>query len=603
MHRTTRWFGPLAGGILAALLVALPAGRAQDLPRGSAVLVPLNGTLRLQMSTRRPISRVVNPKENALTIRTIVGDPTTVLLVGQQPDVTQVELTDVDGRRETYEVIVQADIEYLRTQLRRAVPTANVNPIPTSNNTVILSGTVTRAEDINVIQSVVQSVGFVSVLNLRVGGVQHVQLDVVLVTVARTDLRSMAFNFLTNSRSWYLGSTVGQAVAEPNVVGVGSPLNATFQGIQALSGIPGAPNGTPTNILTGVLSNKAGFLAFLEALRTENVVKNISEPRLVTLSGRPASFLAGGEQAVPVPAGLGQIGVQFEEFGTRLNFVPVVLGNGKVLLEVEPELSQLNAANGVSINGTVVPGRNTNRIHASVELEAGQTFVIGGLIQNQVTANALKVPVLGDIPFLGAAFSSKSYQETEQEVMVLVTPWLVDGMSCDQRPQVLPGQETRRPDDFELFLEGILEAPRGPRQPYVDHRYVAPYKSSPSVNLMPCAGKGYGPGGDCGNGNGNGNGYGYGNGNPYGFGGAPANGSPATSAPPLAPSSGPVPVQPPARTEEATVPNTNPDAAPQAAAGPAAPGRPADGRTEESAAPGANPDAAPPAPTEAKDRP
>jgi pilus assembly protein CpaC len=556
MHRTTRWFGPLAGGILAALLVALPHGsRAQDLPRGAAVLVPLNGTLRLQMSTKRPISRVVNPKENALTIRTIVGDPTTVLLVGQQPDVTQVEVTDVDGRKETYEVIVQADIEYLRTQLRRAVPTANVNPIPTSNNTVILSGTVTRAEDINVIQSVVQSVGFQSVNNLRVGGVQHVQLDVVIVRVARSDLRSLAFNFLTNSRAWYLGSTVAQAVTEPTSVGVGAPLNAVFQGAQFLNGAPGAPNGVPTNILTGVLSNKAGFLAFLEALRTENVVKSINEPRLTTLSGRPASFLAGGEQAVPVPAGLGQIGVQFEEFGTRLNFVPIVLGTGKILLEVEPEVSQLDAASGVSISGTVVPGRITNRVHSSVELEPGQTFVLGGLIQNQITASALKVPVLGDIPYLGVAFSSKSYQETEQEVMVLVTPWLVDGMACDQRPPVLPGQETRRPDDFELFLEGILEAPRGPRRSYQDHRYVAPYKSSPSAAMMPCAGKGYGFGGpgcgaDCGGGN------------PYGVGGAPAapaNGTPATFAPPVP--NGVAPVQPTAgRTEETAVPNTNPDA-------------------------------------------
>ena len=96
-------------------------------------------------------------------------------------------------------------------------------------------------------------------------------------------------------------------------------------------------------------------------------------------------------------------------------------------------------------------------------MEDGQTFVIGGLIQRSINSSTSKVPVLGDVPFLGAAFSSKSFTETESELVILVTPHLVDAMACDQAPKILPGQETRSPDDFELFLEGILEAPRGPR--------------------------------------------------------------------------------------------------------------------------------------------
>ncbi len=503
MHRKKcRFRSQAAGALLALLACGVVATRSQDaLPRAGAVIVPLNGTVRLQMSNKAPIAKVVNPKENAVALRTIPGDPTTVLVIGQQPDVTRIELTDVNGRTETYDVIVQADIEYLRTQLRRAVPTANVVPIPTSNNTVILSGTVSRAEDVNVIMSVVQSVGFQAVNAMRVGGVQQVQLDVVLVEVDRSQLRTMAFNFLANSRAWYAGSSVGQGVTNPLVTGntfgeIGG-LGPTFPGIQTLSGVPGTPNGFPTNLLFGIVNNKAGFLGFLEALTQENLAKTLAEPRLVTLSGRPASFLAGGEQAVPVPAGLGQVGVQFEEFGTRLNFIPIVLGNGKIHLEVEPEVSALNAANGTSINGTIVPGRTTSRVNTTVELETGQTFVIGGLIQNTVQASILKVPVLGDIPFLGPLFSSKSYQETEEELLVLVTPWLVDPESCDQRPQVLPGQETRRPDDFELFLENLIEVPRGPRKVYQDARYVAAYKNSPSAVQFPCGG---GKGGGSGNG-------------------------------------------------------------------------------------------------------
>jgi pilus assembly protein CpaC len=520
-------FLSLAGVVLLAWLASALPVSAQG--RGTALIIPLNGVQRLQMTTRKPIARVTNNKENAINIRTVVGDPTTVLIIGQQPDVARVELIDADGKTETYEVIVQADIEYLRTQLARAVPTANVTPIPTSNNTVILAGTVVRAEDIPVILSVVQSVGFIAVDAMRVGGVQQVQLDVIVARVARSDLRSMAFNFLTNSRSWFFGSTVGGGVAEPAAIGVGGTLNATFNGGQGLVGAPGSPNGGPTNLLFGVLSNRAGFLGFLEALRQENLAKFMAEPRLVTLSGRPASFLAGGEQAVPVPAGLGQVGVQFEEFGTRLNFVPIVLGNGKIHLEVEPEVSQLDAASGTSISGTVVPGRITNRINTTVELEPGQTFVIGGLIQNAVTAATVKVPVLGDIPYLGAAFSSKIYQETEQEIIVLVTPYLVDGQSCDQRPQVLPGMETRRPDDFELFLEGIIEAPRGPREVCQDHHYVAAYKNGPSARFMPCAG------GRCGTGSGPGYGMGPGHdGGPlegYGIANVPSVSDPTAAIP------------------------------------------------------------------------
>jgi pilus assembly protein CpaC len=482
--------------LVALLLSGLLAGARGQGPAqpGSALIVPIGGTVKLQMASKKPIKTVTNPKDAAVAIRTVPGDPTTVLIIGQQPEVTRIELEDVDGKKESYDVIVQADVEFLKTQLKRAVPTATINPIPSSANSVILAGTVTRAEDVPIAERIANNIGFVVVNALRVGGVQQVQLDVVVAQVSRDEFRRMAFDFLTNSHNFFLGSTVGQAVTNPTSVGFGG----TFSVAPTLFGVPGTPNGAPTNLLIGVLHNGWGFLNFLQALRDEAVLKLMAEPRLVTLSGRPASFLAGGEQAVPVPAGLGQVGVQFEEFGTRLNFIPIVLGNGKIHLEVEPEVSNLDPASGTSINGTVVPGRVTNRVNTTVELESGQTFVIGGLIQHEVRASTEKVPVLGDLPFFGAAFSTKSYDERENEVIVLVTPYLVDAESCDQRPKILPGQETRSPDDFELFLEGILEAPRGPRDVFHGHHYVPAYKNGPTADLFPCAGRG-----NFANGNGN----------------------------------------------------------------------------------------------------
>src|SRR5262249_50244573 len=158
-------------------------------------------------------------------------------------------------------------------------------------------------------------------------------------------------------------------------------------------------------------------------------------------------FNSGGQQAVPQVSGLGgTAGIQFVDFGTRLNFLPIVLGNGKIFLEVEPEVSALDAASDVVLSGSLVPGRLLQRLHTSVEIEPGQTLAIGGLIQNTVQATTSKVPCLGDLPFVGVLFSRKSYQEIEEELVVLVTPHLVDPMDCSQLPKFLPGQETRRAD-------------------------------------------------------------------------------------------------------------------------------------------------------------
>src|SRR5262249_6826687 len=146
----------------------------------------------------------------------------------------------------------------------------------------------------------------------------------------------------------------------------------------------------PPNFSFSIINSQNSYLQFLRALRTEGVIKLIAEPRLVTMSGRQASFLDGGEQAIPVPAGLGQVGIQFEEFGTRLNFIPVVLGNGRIHLEVEPEVSVLNPDSGTTISGATVPGRTTQRVRTTVEIESGQTLVIGGLIQHRLLGTTTK---------------------------------------------------------------------------------------------------------------------------------------------------------------------------------------------------------------------
>src|SRR5262249_11829988 len=281
------------------------------------------------------------------------------------------------------------------------------------------------------IDQVVRSLGFVPINQVTVAGPQQVQLDVVVAIVSRTEFRRMAFDFFVNSRNFFLASVTSGAAGVPATIGSAGALSTAALG---LTGTVGSPNGAPTNILFGVIHNSWNFLGFLQALREDNLLKVMAEPKLIAMSGQPASFLSGGEQAVPVPAGLGQVGVQFEEFGTRLNFLPIVLGNGRIHLEVEPEFSFLDPANGTVIQGTLVPGGDTHRIPTTVEMDVGNTFVMGGLIQHRVDGSTEKLPILGDLPFIGTAFSRKGYQENEEEVIILVTPHLVEAFDCSQAP-------------------------------------------------------------------------------------------------------------------------------------------------------------------------
>jgi pilus assembly protein CpaC len=552
MHRTNPPRQALLRALFAALAAcllmpaAVPAQEAKPAALTGTLTVAIGGTHRLQMTKKQVIARAINQNETVLRVGPVYGDPTSVLLTGLEPGVARVTLIDEANKQEVFEVIVQLDVELLRNLLKRAVPTANIDVIPGANNTVVLRGSVGRAEDVEVVLNIARSVvlGQDRVINaLKVDGVQQVQLCVVVAKVDRQLEREFGFSFISQSNHHFLSSTVA------------GPGNLTSTLLASAAGSTGQLTGAP-NVIFGVINGNNSFLGVLTALRNESLVKILAEPRLTTISGKAASFLSGGEQAIPVPAGLGQVGVQFEEFGTRLNVLPIVLGDGRIHLEVEPEVSNLDPAFGTTIQGTIVPGRATQRVHTTVDVEPGQTLVIGGLIQNDVAGSTSKVPVLGELPIIGAAFSIKSYTEREQELVILVTPHLVDGMSPDQLPKFLPGLETRSPDDYELFLEGILEAPRGPRNVWQDKRFVAAYKNGPTASQFPCGGNGSGNGG-CGNG-------GCANGNcATGSGNAalPPLTSGAASSPPPAPSTADSPATTPAAegaTQPAMAPATTP---------------------------------------------
>jgi pilus assembly protein CpaC len=193
----------------------------------------------------------------------------------------------------------------------------------------------------------------------------------------------------------------------------------------------------------------------------------LAEPNLVAMNGHQASFLAGGEFPVPVPqtssgGATPAITVQFQEFGVRLGFVPYILDNEVIRLTVDPEVSTVDFALGTVLvpGGTPVPGLDTRKAHTVVELRQGQTLAIAGLMQLTLDAQTSRIPVLGDLPIIGPFFSNTNDTRTEKELVVLVTPVLVEPMNHDQVPPG-PGDEVNQPNDLEFYLLNRIESRTG----------------------------------------------------------------------------------------------------------------------------------------------
>ncbi len=467
---------------------------AQD-DKGGTVIVPVGGAVRLQMKSKKLIKTVFNEKPNIVVVEADAANPAYVILRGQQQGTSRLELTDADNGKETYLVVVQTDIELLRNILKRAVPTANVDVIPFGAG-VILTGNVARLDDVDTIVRVAGTVlgsGQNVVNALNVGGVHQVQLDVTVARVDRTKARQREFTLIVGGTTVSAGSVLGGLTTAS-----GSSGNSTVaSGVGISSGVYSALPTANANLVLGIVP--AQIQALLQALKSEGLAKLIAEPKLVTQSGRPARFLSGGRQATLSQAsGINGPGVTYEEIGTELEFLPIVYGNGKIYLEVAPRVRGVNQGLGVTTSFGTVPGFDEQSIRTSIVLESGQTFAIGGLIQTNVQSSVRKVPVLGELPFIGSAFSAISQTEQEQELIILVTPHLVDAMDCNQVPKRLPGRETRAGDDYELYLESMLELPRGQRNVFEGRRYKGAWKNDPTAATFPCGPTGTYGYGSCG---------------------------------------------------------------------------------------------------------
>jgi pilus assembly protein CpaC len=258
-----------------------------------------------------------------------------------------------------------------------------------------------------------------------------------------------------------------------NNIGQVSPLgisSGTGGGTPSLS-VPD-PSAAVTLFGRGVIG-QAAFDYYISALRQNNLLRVLAEPNLTAISGQEASFLAGGEFPIPVTQGGGggaggtAVTVEYRSFGVKLKFVPVVLGDGKIRLKVAPEVSDLDFTTAVRFNGFVIPGLTSRKLETVVEVTEGQTLALAGLLNNNVSATKDVTPLLGDLPVVGALFRSVRYQRKETELVVIVTPRLVEAVNPSQVP-LLPGERWRHPTEAELFWSRDLGGTTG------DTRRAAP---------------------------------------------------------------------------------------------------------------------------------
>ncbi|MBU3079029.1 type II and III secretion system protein family protein [Sphingomonas quercus] len=346
----------------------------------------------------------------------------------------------------------------LRAVLRTAMPDAAITVTPLTNG-VMLTGMVATPSDVAEAQRIVEAASsndkLLVINRLKTATPMQVSLHVRIVEVSRTLSKAIGVNLLSRDNSGGL------------LFGVGRGNAGTIETITAADD----PTGIGKGGTAYKINNKTGattlglagrflgmdLLASLDLAETDGLAVTLAEPNLTALSGETASFLAGGEIPIPLAGGLGTTGVQFKSYGVSLAFTPAVLSDGRISLRVRPEVSQLTNAGALSVGGYTVPALTTRRTETTVELGSGQSFVIGGLLQNNHNNSTDKAPFLGDLPILGALFRSNSFKKDETELVIVVTPYLV--RPVDAAKIALPTDGYKAATDAARVLNGEPVAP------------------------------------------------------------------------------------------------------------------------------------------------
>ncbi|MCV3272869.1 type II and III secretion system protein family protein [Roseobacter sinensis] len=363
-----------------------------------------------------------------------------IYVLGKTPGMTTLTLLDATGQLITnVEVRVAPDVTEFKERLGQILPGERIE-VRTANDGIVLSGTVSSSQKLQKALDLAARYAPDRVSNLMsVGGIQQVMLKVRFAEMNRTVSKSL-------SSSLAIGG--GDAA-----IGTGSAAAAGFA--NSLLDRPTFPtvteNAGSAAVSFGLGSVQIGLL--LEALESKGAVRTLAEPNLVALSGQEANFLAGGEYPVPVAQDEDTITVEFKPFGVELNFVPRVVDEDIINLQLSAAVSAIDPSNGVSLGGGFVLDAFTRReTSTTVEMRDGESFAIAGLLQDDFTDQATQLPWIGDIPVLGALFRSAEYQRSQTELVIIITAHLVTPTRGEAL--ALPTDRVKPPTEQDLFLFG-----------------------------------------------------------------------------------------------------------------------------------------------------
>ncbi|CAN5613074.1 type II and III secretion system protein family protein [soil metagenome] len=375
----------------------------------------------------------------------VMVSPTQVLVNGKTfGQVNFIAWDKSDSKFIVFDVFVRANLSLIDSQIRALFPRDDIR-LSQANGSVVLSGTVGQPQSAQQADAVVQAAGFktVNMLQSPVTDMTQIQLSVRVAEVSRQKLRELGSSFASANN----GTSVFTQGGGPATLGehTGGSMISEFAG----------------SALNLFLFNSAlNTTAYIRAMKTNGALRSLAEPNLIAMNGQQASFLAGGEFPVPIVQGGNggsSVSVVFKEYGVRLNFKPTIIDEDHIRLELEPEVSTIDFANGVRFNGFVIPALRTRRAKTGVELRDGQSFALAGLLDNSESRSISKIPVLGDIPILGNLFKSSQFQKQESELMFIITADLVKPMNRDDLPKMkgFDGLKTGSPLGIEPKGDGI----------------------------------------------------------------------------------------------------------------------------------------------------
>ena len=422
-----------AASLLTLWGVSIPAAE----PVTGSIVVDINklqGRLEMVVHTSRileldkkiAITQVNDPE----VLKPTPLSPTQIQISALKTGVTQVNLWDEENHIYTVDVIVKGDAQMLEEIFKKEIPNSVLRAVPVGEG-VLLNGFVQQPSHAALAVKVAEEFFPKVIDSITVRGVRQVLLHVKTMEVSRTKLRQVGFNWDLVLQGFTMSSV---------------PANITASNAADLS--------------FSIINGSDSFTGVMRAMREDGLLKILAEPTLNTVSGRPATFLVGGEIPVLTPQSLGTVTITYKKYGTKIDFIPYVLDDDRIRLEVRPEISDIdNQRSSTTYQGFTLYAFNTRQVDTGVELKAGQTLAIAGLVQYRLEAQRRALPWIGELPYLGAAFRGVEEQQNEIELLVLVTPEIVAPMDPCDVPPCGPGFGTTSPNDWELFINGYLEVP------------------------------------------------------------------------------------------------------------------------------------------------